>query len=323
MRILITGGSGFIGSHLTERLLKEGHHITIIDDFSTGSIQNIQRLLGSNNIEVVRESVLNETVMSILVEKSDVIYHLAAAVGVQLIIDKPVQTMETNIRGTEVVLNLANIFRKRILIASTSEVYGKNTNIPFKEDDDRVLGSTVHSRWSYSCSKAIDEFLGLAYYNENELPVILVRFFNTVGPRQTGQYGMVVPRFVRSALLNEPITVYGTGKQSRCFTHVSDVIDGITALMDEDKSVGQVYNIGSQEEISIENLAQRAKEITGSSSEIKCISYDEAYGKGFDDMERRVPDLTRINNLVGYSPKISLEQILIDVRDHLKKELGI
>ncbi len=231
--------------------------------------------------------------------------------------------METNIRGTEIVLNLANIFRKKILIASTSEVYGKNTNIPFKEDDDRVLGSTVHSRWSYSCSKAIDEFLGLAYYNENELPVILVRFFNTVGPRQTGQYGMVVPRFVRSALLNEPITVYGTGKQSRCFTHVSDVIDGITALMDEDKSVGQVYNIGSQEEISIENLAQRAKEITGSSSEIKCISYDEAYGKGFDDMERRVPDLTRINNLVGYSPKISLEQILIDVRDHLKKELGI
>jgi nucleoside-diphosphate-sugar epimerase len=321
MRILVTGGAGFIGSHLCERILKEGHMVDVIDDLSTGNIVNLKNCMGNEKFNFYNDSVINEKMMYTLIDKSDIIYHLAAAVGVQLIVDQPVRTIVTNIKGTEVVLEIAKKFQKKVLIASTSEIYGKSESFPFKEDDDSVLGSTTFSRWSYACSKAIDEFLGLAYHRQFGLPVIIVRFFNTVGERQTGQYGMVIPRFVKAALSGEPLNIYGDGKQARCFANVLDIIDGMTALVNDPTSYGNVYNIGSTEEISIEDLALKIKEMTGSSSEIKYIPYEEAYGQAFDDMNRRVPCLERIQQQVGYKPRISLDETLKRIIDYFRKEI--
>jgi UDP-glucose 4-epimerase len=267
------------------------------------------------------DSVINEKMMYTLIDKSDMIYHLAAAVGVQLIVDQPVRTIVTNIKGTEVVLEIAKKFQRKVLIASTSEIYGKSESFPFKEDDDCVLGSTTYSRWSYACSKAIDEFLGLAYHRQFGLPVLIMRFFNTVGERQTGQYGMVVPRFVKAALSGEPLNIYGNGKQTRCFANVLDIIDGVTALANDSTSYGNVYNIGSTEEISIEDLAVKIKEMTGSSSKIEYIPYEEAYGQAFDDMSRRVPCLERIQQQVGYKPRIPLDETLKRIIDYFRKEI--
>ena len=321
MRVLVTGGAGFIGSHLCERLLKERHKVDVIDDLSTGNIANLRNCMGNEKFKFYNDSVINEKMMYTLIDKSDIIYHLAAAVGVQLIVDQPVRTIVTNIKGTEVVLEIAKKFQKKVLIASTSEIYGKSESFPFKEDGDTVLGSTTYSRWSYACSKAIDEFLGLAYHRQFGLPVIIVRFFNTVGERQTGQYGMVIPRFVKAALSGEPLNIYGNGKQSRCFANVLDIIDGMTALVNDSASYGNVYNIGSTEEISIEDLAVKVKEMTGSSSEIKYIPYEEAYGQPFDDMNRRIPCLERIQQQVGYKPKISLDETLKRIIDYFREEI--
>ena len=321
MKVLITGGAGFIGSHLAERLLSTGHEVTALDDLSTGNLANLRNVLNHAKFRFVLDDVRNAETVHLLIEQCDVVYHLAAAVGVQLIVDQPVHTIETNIHGTEVVLSVANKFRKRILLASTSEVYGKSEKVPFREDDDTVLGSTRFSRWSYACSKAIDEFLGLAYHQQYGLPVVVARFFNTVGPRQTGQYGMVIPRFVERALKNEPLVIYGTGKQSRCFGHVTDVIDGMTTLMDCDDAPGRVYNIGATTEITIEGLADRVVEMTGSKSVKKHISYEEAYGRPFDDMMRRVPCLDRMREMVGYEPKITLTQTLESIIAEKREQL--
>ncbi len=310
MKALVTGGAGFIGSHLAERLLAQGHHVVIIDDLSTGSLRNLAGILDHPGLEFVYDSVRDVETMHLLIRECDRIYHLAAAVGVQLIVDRPVHTIETNIHGTEVVLATANKFRKPVLLASTSEVYGKSEAVPFREDDDTVLGSTRFSRWSYACSKAIDEFLGLAYHQQFGLPVVAVRLFNTVGPRQTGMYGMVVPRFVEQALRNEPLMIYGTGKQTRCFCYVGDIVDGIIALMDHPKAPGRVYNLGSVEEISIENLADRIIGKTKSTSQKAYISYEEAYGRSFDDMMRRVPCIERAAELIGFHPRTSLDETL-------------
>jgi UDP-glucose 4-epimerase len=313
MKTLITGGAGFIGSHLAEKLLAAGHEVVVIDDLSTGRLSNIKHVQNNPKFRFVYDDVRNSEIMHVLIEQCDVIFHLAAAVGVQLIVDDPVHTIETNIHGSEVVLNIANKFRKKVLIASTSEVYGKSEAVPFREDDDTVLGSTKFSRWSYACSKAIDEFLGIAYYEQYGLPVVVARFFNTVGPRQTGRYGMVVPRFVERALKNEPILIYGTGKQSRCFGYVGDVVEGAIALMNCPTAPGRVYNIGSQEEITISDLADKITAMTNSKSKKKFISYEEAYGKPFDDMMRRMPCLDRIKETVGWMPKTSLDEILKSV----------
>ena len=310
MKVLITGGAGFIGSHLAQRLLETGCEVVVIDDLSTGSRANIAGIISHSKFRFVQDTVRNSDTMHILVQQCDVIIHLAAAVGVQLIVDQPVRTIETNIHGTEVVLEVANKFRKKVLLASTSEVYGKSESVPFREDDDTVLGSTRFTRWSYACSKAIDEFLGLAYYQQYELPVIVVRFFNTVGPRQTGQYGMVIPRFVERALKNEPLLIYGTGRQSRCFCYVQDVIDAIVGLMDCDEAPGRVYNVGSTEEINIESLADKVIELTSSRSEKQYLSYEQAYGRPFDDMMRRVPCLDRIKELIGFEPRTPLKETL-------------
>ncbi|MCY2930947.1 MAG: GDP-mannose 4,6-dehydratase [Planctomycetota bacterium] len=316
MQVLITGGAGFIGSHLAEKLLAQSHVVTVIDDLSTGSMDNISHLMGSPGFRFVRESVRNEMMMTALVERTDMIYHLAAAVGVQLIVDRPVHTIETNIHGSEVVLSLANKFRTPVLIASTSEVYGKSDAVPFREDADVVYGCTAYSRWSYAASKAIDEFLALAYYQETQLPVVICRFFNTVGPRQTGAYGMVVPRFVQAALRNEPIRVFGTGEQSRCFACVFDVVDAVTKLMVTPGAAGGVYNIGSTESVTIRGLAEKIIEMTGSRSAIEVISYEQAYGRNFDDMMRRVPDLGRIEGAIGYRPRHNLTDTLKLVIEH-------
>jgi UDP-glucose 4-epimerase len=321
MKALVTGGAGFIGSHLVEKLLQGGHEVAVIDDLSTGSEKNLQSVRDNKCFSFVQDTVRNDRTMDALIKKCDVIYHLAAAVGVQLIVDEPVRTIETNIHGCEVVLENANKYGKKVLIASSSEVYGKSEAVPFSEDDDAVLGSTRFSRWSYACSKAIDEFLAFAYRDQFSLPVIVVRIFNTVGPRQVGQYGMVVPRFVTNALKNEPIHIYGSGKQTRCFTHVSDVVGGLISLMDCDKAVGGVYNIGSDEEVTIEALAEKVIELTGSSSEKKYLSYEQAYGKPFDDMMRRVPSLDRIKTVTGYTPRMSLEQTLRSVIEDIKSGL--
>jgi len=322
MRALITGGAGFIGSHLAERLLATGHQVTALDNLSTGCLDNLTEALKSPNFEFVFDDVRNSETVHVLVEKCDLVFHLAAAVGVQLIVDQPVHTIETNIHGSEVVLAVANKFRKKILIASTSEVYGKSDNVPFREDDDTVLGSTRFSRWSYACSKAIDEFLGLAYYEQYGLPVVVARFFNTVGPRQTGQYGMVIPRFVERALRDEPLLIYGTGEQSRCFGYVGDVIDCVIALMCAENAAGRVYNIGNTQEISISGLADKIIEMTGSGSEKKYLSYEEAYGRPFDDMMRRVPCLDRVREAVGYEPKTELTAILESVIAEKRALLG-
>jgi len=310
MKALITGGAGFIGSHLAERLLADGYEVTVLDNLSTSTLDNLATVADHPGLRVVIDDARNEQTTLLLVEQCDVIYHLAAAVGVQLIVDEPVHTIETNIHGTEVVLSVANKFRKKIFLASTSEVYGKSEKVPFAEDDDTVLGATKFSRWSYACSKAIDEFLGLAYHYQYRLPVVVGRFFNTVGPRQTGQYGMVIPRFVERALRDEPITIYGTGEQSRCFGYVGDVTECIIDLMADDRAPGRIYNIGAQEEISINALAEKIIEMTGSRSEMVHVPYEEAYGRDFDDMMRRVPSLDRVRAQVGYQPKTGLTRIL-------------
>jgi len=310
MNILITGGAGFIGSHLCEALLTEGHRVSIIDNLSTGKFSNISHLQENSNFRYVLGTILERSIIEGLIAEADEIYHLAAAVGVEYIINNPLLSLKTNIIGTENVLEFSNKYKKKVLLASTSEIYGKSEKIPFKEEDDRVLGSTHISRWGYSCSKAIDEFIALAYYREKKLPVVIVRFFNTVGPRQSGQYGMVIPKFVKSALLNHPITIHGDGKQSRCFVDVADAVCGIIALMKEPAAIGQIFNLGNTEEICIEDLAKKIKALVNSNSKIEYIPYEEAYEEGFEDMHRRMPDLTKIKECIGYSPKYNLEMIL-------------
>jgi len=315
LRILITGGAGFIGSHLSDAYLQCGDEVFIIDDLSTGSIENIRHLKDHPHFHYTIESVNNQPVTAELVDQCDVIFHLAAAVGVKLIVESPVRTIETNVHGTEVVLSLANKKKKRVLIASTSEVYGLSAEVPFREDGNLVMGATTKGRWSYACSKAIDEFLALAYWREKKLPTIVVRLFNTVGPRQTGQYGMVIPTFVKQALSGRPITVFGDGKQSRCFGYVGDVVGALMKLMDDESAVGEVFNIGSNQEISIIDLARKVKELTNSESEIVLVPYDEAYEEGFEDMPRRIPDISKVKAQVGFQPEMSLEGILQTVID--------
>ena len=310
MRVLITGGAGFIGSHLSDAYIKRGDEVYVIDDLSTGTIENIQHLKGHPRFHYTIDTVHNHPLTAELIDQCDVIFHLAAAVGVKLIVESPVRTIETNVRGMEVVLALANKKQKRVLIASTSEVYGLSTDVPFKEDGNLVMGATTKGRWSYACSKAIDEFLALAYWREKKLPTTIVRLFNTVGPRQTGRYGMVIPTFVKQALAGRPITVYGDGKQTRCFGYVGDVVGALIKLMDTTDSIGQVFNIGSTEEISILQLAEKVKELTQSTSEIVFVPYDDAYEEGFEDMPRRVPDTTKINQLVGFKAEMTLDGIL-------------
>ena len=320
MRALITGGAGFIGSHLAEALLAQGDEVLVLDDLSTGSITNIAHLKGRSGFEYFVDTVNNEPLLAELIDRSDVVFHLAAAVGVKLIVEQPVHTIENNVHGTEVVLKHANKKKKLVVVASTSEVYGKSDDVPFREDSDLVLGPTPKHRWAYACSKAIDEFLALAYWKERKLPVIIVRLFNTVGPRQSGQYGMVIPNFVRQSLAGEPITVFGDGKQTRSFTHVADVVAALLKLVREPKAIGQVVNIGNTQEVSILQLAERVRELSGSQSTIKLIPYEEAYESGFEDMPRRVPDLTRVKSLVGYETRNTLDDILIQVIDYFRKK---
>jgi len=313
MRALITGGAGFIGSHLAEALLAQGQRVTAVDNLSTGRIENIAGLLDHPHFQFVYETIHNETVMDRLVSECDVIYHLAAAVGVELIVKDPVHTIETNLNGTENVLRLARRYRTKVLIASTSEVYGKSDAIPFQEDADRVMGPTTKSRWSYAESKAMDEFLALAYHKQFGLPVVICRVFNTVGPRQTGRYGMVIPRLIQQAVTGQPLTVYGDGQQTRCFCNVKDMVRAMVALVAEPGAVGEIFNVGGTEEISILNLARRILARSGSRSEIKRIPYDEAYEAGFEDMRRRVPDITKIQTMIGWNPTITLDQTLDEV----------
>lgn len=313
MRVLITGGAGFIGSHLADAYVERGDEVFIIDDLSTGSIENIQHLKKSPGFHYVIDSVHNQPVLAELIDQCDVVVHLAAAVGVKLIVESPVRTIETNVRGTEVVLAQANKKKRKVLIASTSEVYGLSEHVPFREDGNLVMGATTKGRWSYACSKAIDEFLALAYWREKRLPTVVVRLFNTVGPRQTGQYGMVIPTFVKQALAGRPITVYGDGKQTRCFGYVGDVVQTLVRLVDEDAAIGEVFNIGSSEEVSILELAERIKLLTDSASEITFVPYDEAYEEGFEDMPRRVPDTSKVAALVGFEPSMKLDAILESV----------
>jgi len=313
LRVLITGGAGFIGSHLSDACLQRGDEVFIIDDLSPGSFENIRHLNVIPRFPSTTESVHNHPVTAELVDQCDVIFHLAAAVGVKLIVESPVRTIETNVRGTEVVLALANKKKKKVLIASTSEVYGLSTEVPFREDGNLVMGATTKGRWSYACSKAIDEFLALAYFREKKLPTVVVRLFNTVGPRQTGQYGMVIPTFVKQALAGRPITVYGSGKQSRCFCYVADVVGALMKLMDDEKAVGEVFNVGSNQEITISDLALKVRDLTNSQSEIVLVPYDEAYEEGFEDMPRRVPDISKINAQVGFKPQMDLAGILKSV----------
>lgn len=310
LRSLITGGAGFVGSHLAEELLRRGEEVYIIDDLSTGRIDNIEHLKLNSRFHYLIDSVRNEPVLAELVDRCDVVYHLAAAVGVKLIVESPVNTIETNVHGTEVVLKLANKKKKKVLITSTSEVYGKSTAVPFREDHDLVLGSTTKGRWSYACSKAIDEFLAIAYWREKHLPVVIVRLFNTVGPRQTGRYGMVIPNFVQQAISCQPITVYGNGQQSRAFGYVGDVVNALANLAHHPDAVGEVFNIGATQEITINDLAALVKKMTGSKSEIIHIPYDRAYEEGFEDMPRRLPDISKIQRLMDYRPSLDLKAIL-------------
>ncbi len=323
MKALITGGAGFLGSHLAEALLARGDTVYLLDNLSTGSIDNIEHLKSAPRFNYAVDSVMNEPVAAEMIDRVDVVFHLAAAVGVRLIVESPVNTIETNVHGTEMVLKLANKKKKKVLVASTSEVYGKSDDVPFREDADLVMGATTKGRWSYACSKAIDEFLALAYWKEKKLPVVVFRLFNTVGPRQTGRYGMVIPNFVKQALLGHPITVFGDGAQSRCFTYVSDVVGVLVRLAEEPRAVGQVFNIGNdREEVTILDLAQRVKARTGSRSEIVRVPYDQAYEEGFEDMPRRVPDLTRLRNLTGYEPKVHLDEILDRVIEYFTSDKG-
>ena len=313
MHTLITGGSGFIGSHLAEALVARGDQVTVLDNLSTGRYENVAHLDGKPNFHLVVGTILNETLVDKLVERSDAVFHLAAAVGVELIIKKPLESLMTNIKGSEIVLEMAHRYRKKVLIASTSEIYGKNTNGPLKEEQDRILGSPLKSRWSYSTSKAVDEILAYIYWKEKGVPTIIVRLFNTVGPRQTGMYGMVVPRFINQALAHQPITVHGTGKQSRCFLHVHDVVEAFMQLMAHPHASGEAFNIGSQEEVTIEQLAKAVIRLTKSRSSLIYVPYEEAYEEGFEDMQRRVPDTTKIRNLIGFRPTINLEGIITSV----------
>ncbi len=321
MKILITGGAGFVGSHLADKLHNEGHDITVIDDLSTGRYQNVAHLEGKERFRLIIDTVLNETLMEELIRESDRVFHMASAVGVKLIMEHPVKTIETIFRGTDVVLGCCARFRKRVLIPSTSEVYGKSTQVPFSEDNDILKGSTSKHRWAYACAKELDEFLALAHWKETRLPVVVVRLFNTVGPRQTGQYGMVVPNFVKSAVRNEPVIVHGDGGQSRCFGHVLDVVEGLTKVIESPECFGQVINIGNAEEITIKQLAEKAIALTGSKSEIRYIPYEEAYGEGFEDMRRRVPSLEKAKRLVGYEPTRTLDEIIHDVAKQFQDEL--
>ena len=318
MRALVTGGAGFIGSHLTEALLAGGHEVVVLDDLSTGQAENLQPVKGHPRLEMAAGSVTDETLVRKLLRGADVVYHLAAAVGVKLILERPVATIETNIVGTEVILRAAGEERPRVVIASTSEVYGKNDRVPLSEEDDRVLGPTTRSRWSYACSKAIDEFLALAHHRERGLPVTIVRYFNTIGPRQTGRYGMVVPRFVRQALDGQPITVYGDGSQSRCFTDVEDTVRATIALSQAPAAVGGVFNVGTTDEVTIGALAERVRALTGGTSPIVRVPYDEAYQPGFEDLRRRVPDIRKAARVVGYQPRVPLDETLSRVIRYLR-----
>lgn len=318
MKALITGGAGFIGSHLTELLLSRGDSVTVLDDLSTGRYENLAHLDGNPNLHVVIGTILNDTLVDKLVERCDVIFHLAAAVGVELIIKKPLESMMTNIRGSEIVLEMAHRYRKKVLVASTSEVYGKNSTGPLREDTDRILGSPLKTRWSYSTSKAVDEILAYVYWKEKGVPTIIVRLFNTVGPRQSGAYGMVIPRFVTQALSGTSLQVHGDGRQSRCFLHVSDVVRTLVKLVEHPGAVGQVFNIGSQEEVTIEDLAKRVIRITASASKIESIPYEKAYEEGYEDMPRRVPDTRKIQQLIGFAPTMNLDQIITTVVDSMR-----
>jgi len=317
MRALLTGGAGFIGSHLCDKLIAKGYDVSILDDLSTGSIKNIQHLKKNPQFHYVIDTVMNRSLLAEMVDDCDVVFHLAAAVGVRLIVESPVRTLNTNVRTTELVLETAAKKKRKVIITSTSEVYGKSNKIPFQEDDDLVMGPPVRGRWSYACSKAIDEFLAIAYNRERNVPVVIVRLFNTVGPRQTGHYGMVLPRFVQQALSGLPISIYGDGTQTRCFGWVGDVVEALTRLAEEPKAEGEIFNIGSDEEVSIAELAQVVTDVTGSESSVEYLSYEEAYGDGFEDMMRRVPDLSKIRHLIGYRPTKTLSEIVTSVAESL------
>jgi len=320
MKYLITGGAGFIGSHLCEELLEKNEEVSVLDDFSTGSLKNVKNFLKNKNFHLYIDTVLNRYITEELVKKSDFVFHLASVVGVKRVIENPIDSLLINILGTHNVLKSCVAYKKRVLITSTSEIYGKNKNVPFKENSDIVIGSTKKKRWSYACSKAIDEFLSFAYKEEKKLSVIIVRLFNTVGPRQTGRYGMVIPKFVKQALNNEPITVFGTGNQARCFIHVKDVVKTLLKLIEKEKAYGDIYNIGSTEEIKIKDLALKIKKITESRSEIKFINPETVYSSGFEDMERRIPDVSKIKNIINFELKYSLNDIIEDVVNYYKKQ---
>ena len=323
MKVLVTGGAGFIGSHLCEALLAADNQVWAIDDLSTGRIGNIRHLEGEDGFRFVSDTIMNEAMLEEAVQWSDQVYHLAAAVGVRLIVEEPIRTIETNIFGTDLVLKMANRHRKKTFIASTSEVYGKQAQGTLKEDDDMVYGPTIKSRWSYACSKAVDEFLALAYYKKSGLPVVIGRLFNTVGPRQTGQYGMVLPTFVRQALAGEPITVFGDGSQARSFCYVSDVVGAMTALMEHPEAAGEIFNIGNDVEVTIRDLAELVKKKTNSVSEVVLVPYDVAYEPGFEDMQRRCPSIKKIQKLIGYKPRVDLDGILDRVISHIREELQV
>ncbi len=320
MKILITGGAGFIGSHLAEALIEQGDEVFIIDDLSTGSVENIEHLQANPRFHYVFDTVMNRSVMAELIDRTETVFHLAAAVGVKLIVESPVRTIETNVKGTEIVLELASKKQRKVVLASTSEVYGKSMRIPFCEHDDLVMGAPTKGRWSYACSKALDEFLALSYWKERQCPTVIARLFNTVGPRQTGQYGMVIPRFVSQSLAGEPLTVFGSGAQTRCFVWVKDVVGALVLLSQRSEAVGQIFNIGSSHEISMASLAALVLKLTGSSSEIRFVPYDQAYEAGFEDMERRVPSLEKIHALIKYQPSLDIQDILLNVIDHYKRD---
>jgi len=324
MRILVTGGAGFIGSHLVDALLLQGHEVTVLDDLSTGSLDNLQSARTNPAFRFVEGSILDEVLVTKLTEQVDEIYHLAAAVGVKYVLDHPIQSLITNIRGTEVVLAAADkIGTRKVVVFSSSEVYGKGASVPFREDDDRLLGPTSVLRWSYAASKSVDEFLALSYHRERGLPAIVVRCFNTCGPRQSAAYGMVIPRFIERALRNEPLLVYGDGLQSRCFSSVRDAVRGVLMLADEPRAFGEVFNVGTTEEVSVGNLARRVRELTNSSSRIELVPYEDIYGARFEDMQRRVPDLTKIRSYVGFEPNVSLDEILQETVEHVCERTGM
>jgi UDP-glucose 4-epimerase len=318
-KALITGGSGFIGSHLAERLIERGDEVFIVDNLWTGKLANLAKIRGHEKLHLVVDTILNESVMNELIFKADQVYHLAAAVGVRNVMDHPVETLDINVKGTEVVLRLSNRFKKKVFIASTSEIYGKHVEHDLSEDNNRVMGTVKKRRWAYACSKTLDEFLALAYFDEKKLPVVIGRLFNTVGPRQTGRYGMVLPGFVQSALMGKPITVYGDGNQTRSFMHVNDAVGAIMRLMDEPSAEGEIYNVGNDQEVSINDLAQKVKEMTGSGSEIEHIPYEKAYGPGFEDMERRCPNISKLKAVIGFSPSYDLDAIIQSVIDYFKE----